>query len=207
MAISRERRRTSSKYVYYALQLYFSGLSLRKASQRLSQFIKRNHVSIWNWIQRYKPRKILQTRCKLSEFIIDETLIKVGSNYVWLWVAIEPTNRTILGIRISIERNMLVAERFIQSLIRRYGRHNISTDGGTWYPQACRFLNVKRHNHSSIEKSFIERMIQYVKDRTEGFDDYFPCRRDNDCKLKHVMNWLNLFVDMHNRKIIGKSVK
>ena len=194
MAISRERRRTSSKYVYYALQLYFSGLSLRKASQRLSQFIKRNHVSIWNWIQRYKPRKILQTRCKLSEFIIDETLIKVGSNYVWLWVAIEPTNRTILGIRISIERNMLVAERFIQSLIRRYGRHNISTDGGTWYPQACRFLNVKRHNHSSIEKSFIERMIQYVKDRTEGFDDYFPCRRDNDCKLKHVMNWLNLFV-------------
>lgn len=201
MAISRERRRTSSKYVYYALQLYFSGLSLRKASQRLSQFIKRNHVSIWNWIQRYKPRKILQTRCKLSEFIIDETLIKVGSNYVWLWVAIEPTNRTILGIRISIERNMLVAERFIQSLIRRYGRHNISTDGGTWYPQACRFLNVKRHNHSSIEKSFIERTIQYVKDRTEGFDDYFPCRRDNDCKLKHVMNWLNLFVDMHNRKI------
>lgn len=207
MAISRERRRTSSKYVYYALQLYFSGLSLRKASQRLSQFIKRNHVSIWNWIQRYKPRKILQTRCKLSEFIIDETLIKVGSNYVWLWVAIEPTNRTILGIRISIERNMFVAERFIQSLIRRYGRHNISTDGGTWYPQACRFLNVKRHNHSSIEKSFIERTIQYVKDRTEGFDDYFPCRRDNDCKLKHVMNWLNLFVDMHNRKIIGKSVK
>jgi putative transposase len=207
MAISRERRRTSSKYVYYALQLYFSGLSLRKASQRLSQFIKRNHVSIWNWIQRYKPRKILQTRCKLSEFIIDETLIKVGSNYVWLWVAIEPTEKTILGIRISIERNMLVAERFIQSLIRRYGRHNISTDGGTWYPQACRFLNVKRHNHSSIEKSFIERMIQYVKDRTEGFDDYFPCRRDNDCKLKHVMNWLNLFVDMHNRKIIGKSVK
>jgi putative transposase len=207
MAISTERRRTSSKYVYYALQLYFSGLSLRKASQRLSQFIKRNHVSIWNWIQRYKPRKILQTRCKLSEFIIDETLIKVGSNYVWLWVAIEATNRTILGIRISIERNMLVAERFIQSLIRRYGRHNISTDGGTWYPQACRFLNVKRHNHSSIEKSFIERTIQYIKDRTEGFDDYFPCRRDNDCKLKHVMNWLNLFVDMHNRKIIGKSVK
>ncbi|MFZ0327727.1 MAG: hypothetical protein WAL66_10555 [Nitrososphaeraceae archaeon] len=93
MAISKERRRTSSKYVYYALQLYFLGLSLRKASQRLSRFIKRNHVSIWNWIQRYKPRKILQTRCKLAEFNIDETLIKVGSDYVWLWVAIEPTNK------------------------------------------------------------------------------------------------------------------
>ena len=69
----------------------------------------------------------------------------------------------ILGIRISIERSMLVAEHFIQSLIRKYGKHNISTDGGTWYPQACRFLDVEHHIHSSIEKSFIERTIQYIK--------------------------------------------
>ncbi|MFZ0329538.1 MAG: DDE-type integrase/transposase/recombinase [Nitrososphaeraceae archaeon] len=204
MAKLKESSRTSSKYVYYALHLYFfSGLSLRKTSQRLSQFIKRNHVSIWNWIQRYKTKKdILQKRCKLSKYIIDETLIKVGSDYVWLWVAIEPTNKTILGIRISIERNMFVAEQFIQSLIRRYGRHNISTDGGTWYPQACRFLNVKHHNHSSIEKSFIERTIEYIiKDNTECFDDYFPCKRNNDCKLKHVMNWLSLFVDITIEKL------
>jgi len=106
----------------------------------------------------------------ISEFIIDETLIKVGSDYVWLWVAIEPRYKTILGIRISIERSMLVAEQFIQSLIRKYGKHNISTDGGTWYPQACRFLNVDHHKHSSLEKSFIERTIQYLKDRTECFD-------------------------------------
>jgi putative transposase len=60
----------------------------------------------------------MRMRCKLSEFIIDETLIKVGSDLVWLRIAIEPTNKTILGIRISIERNMLVAEQFIQSLTR-----------------------------------------------------------------------------------------
>jgi putative transposase len=185
MSTSKERSRTSPKYVYYALQLYLSGLSPRRTSQRLSRFIKRNHVSIWNWIQRYKPKKILQKRCKLSEFIIDETLIKVGSDYVWLWVAIEPNEKTILGIRISIGSNMLVAEQFITSLIRKYGKHNISTDGGTWYPQACRFLNIQHHhNHSSIEKSLIERTIQYIiKDRTECFDDYFPCRKDNGCKI------------------------
>ena len=27
---------------------------------------------------------------------------------------------------------------------------------------------------------------------------------DSDCKLKHVMNWLSLFVDMHSREIMGK---
>jgi putative transposase len=96
--------RTSSKYIYYALQLYFSGLSLRKTSQRLSTttFIRRNHVSIWNWIQRYKPKRIFQKKSKVSEFIIDETLIKAGKEYVWLWIAVEPTDKIILGIRISI---------------------------------------------------------------------------------------------------------
>jgi putative transposase len=142
------RSRTSSKYVYYALQLYSSGLSLRKTSERLSALIRRNHVSVWNWIQRYKPKRLFISRRSISEFIIDETLIKVGSDYVWLRIAIEPKNKMILGIRISLERSILIAEQFIQSLIKKYGRHNISTDGGTWYPQACRFLNVDHHIHS-----------------------------------------------------------
>ena len=88
---------------------------------------ERNHVSIWNWIQRYKPKRIFQKKSKVSsEFIIDETLIKAGNEYVWLWIAVEPTDKIILGIRISIERTMLVAERFIQELVRRYGKQKIS---------------------------------------------------------------------------------
>jgi len=97
---------------------------------------------------------------------------------------------------------MLVAEQFIQSLIRRYGKHNISTDGGTWYPQACIFLNVEHHFHSLYQKSIIERTIHYMKDITECFDGYFPCKKDNDYKLKRVMNWLDCFLDMHDRAVM-----
>ena len=180
--------------------LYFSGLSLRKSSERLSQMYKRNHVTIWNWIQKYHPRKISTKRKRISEFIVDETLLKVGSEYIWLWVAIEPQNRQILALNISKERNMLIAERFIADLVRIHGRHPVSTDGGTWYPQACRFLRLSHHIHSSLEKSLIERTMQYIKDRTESFDDYFPCKLKN-CKLKHVRNWLQLFVDHHNSEL------
>jgi putative transposase len=200
-----KRNRTSSKHIYYALHLYFSGLSLRRASEHLFPFIKRNHVSIWNWIQRFKPKKILQNKKKVSEFIIDETLLKVGNQYVWLWIAIEPTDKLILGIRISFERSILVAERFLQELVRRYGRHPVSTDGGTWYPYACKFAKIKHHHlHCSFEKGIIERTIQYIKDRTESFDDYFPCTKER-CKLQHIMNWFNLFVNMHN-KVIEKRL-
>ena len=96
---------------------------------------------------------------------------------------------------------MFVAERFISKLIMIYGSHPVSTDGGTWYPQACRFLKLQHHLHSYFEKSLVERTIQYIKDRTESFDDYFPCRLDK-CKLKHVKNWLNLFVDYHNKELV-----
>ncbi|HET6589633.1 MAG TPA: hypothetical protein VFG45_05665 [Candidatus Nitrosocosmicus sp.] len=100
---------------------------------------------------------------------------------------------------------MLIAERFLDSLVKIHGKHPVSTNGGgTWYPMACRFLKLKHHIHSFFgkeEKSIIERAMQYIKDRTESFDDYFPCRLNN-CKLKHVINWLNLFVDYHNKEMI-----
>jgi putative transposase len=196
------RNRTPSEHVGYGLYLYFSGLSLRRASERLSCLVKRNHVSIWNWIQKYKPRRISSRRKRVSEFIVDETLIKVGSEYVWLWVAIEPKDRRILSLTISKERNMFVAERFLSGLVGVHGKHPVSTDGGTWYPQACRFLKLKHHIHSPLEKSLVERTMQYIKDRTECFDDYFPCRIKN-CKLKHVKNWLRLFVGYHNSELIA----
>jgi transposase-like protein len=86
---------------------------------------------------------------------------------------------------------MLIAEHFISSLTKGYGsgsKLSISTDGGTWYPEACQFLKLDHHIRSSYEKSIIERTMQYIKDRIESFDDYFPYSNEN-CKLKHVQNW------------------
>ncbi len=151
------RNRTPSEYVSYGLYLYFSGLSLRRASDRLSCFVRRNQVSIWNWIKEYHPHKTSAKRKKIFEHVVDEALIKVGSECIWPWAAIEPKNRQILALNISRERNMLIAERFIEGLVKTRRKCPVSTDGGgTWYPQACRFLNLKHHVHSPFEKSLIE---------------------------------------------------
>ena len=93
--------------------------------------------------------------------MVDETLIKVGNELVWVWIiAIELKDKTILGIRISYDERsiLIIAEQFIQSLVRKYGKHLVSTDGdSTWYPQACKFLKLKHHIHLPYEKSIIER--------------------------------------------------
>ena len=46
---------------------------------------------------------------------MDEMVIQIGSqHFCWLWFSLEPIQSSVLGIYISEERNMLVAEKFIE---------------------------------------------------------------------------------------------
>ena len=200
-----ERNRTSSVIVMYSLYLYFLGLSLRNTSKALVIFRdkKRSYVSIWNWIQRFAEYQIYK-RKRVSAFIIDETIIQIGSQHFWLWFCIEPLHKTILGIYISEERNMIVAEKFIRSLVEKYGRHTVYTDGGTWYDEACNVIGLEHYLHPPLEKSLMERVNQYFKDRIESFDDYYPCIR-NECNLFHVHNWMQFFVSIYNDTIANNN--
>ncbi len=93
---------------------------------------------------------------KIEEFIIDETAVKVGTELMWLWVAIEPKGKEILSVDTSKERNMFVAERFLSHVIEEYGKHPVSTDGGTGYPsQPCQFLKLNHYLPTSFDKSII----------------------------------------------------
>ena len=191
----------------YSLYLYFLGLSLRNTSKALVIFKdeKRSYVSVWNWIQRFGSSQIYK-RKRTSAFIIDETLIKIGNKHFWLWICIEPIDSSVLGIYISEGRNMLVVEKFLNSLVEKYGKHSVYTDGGTWYPEACRVLKLKHYLHSPLEKSLIERVMQYFKDRPESFDDYYPCNsKRRDCDNSHVYNWIELFLSMYNNTIVAKN--
>ena len=131
MILRFERNRTPTFIIMYSLYLYFLGLSLRNTSKALVIFKdeKRSYVSVWNWIQRFGSLQIYK-RKRVSAFIIDETVIQVGSQHFWLWFCIEPIHSSVLGIYISQERNMLVAEKFIRSLVENYGKHPVYIDGG-----------------------------------------------------------------------------
>jgi hypothetical protein len=49
-------------------------------------------------------------------------------------IAIDSINKLILGIRIfSFKRPVVVTEIFLNSLVKNYGKHSLSTDRGTWY--------------------------------------------------------------------------
>ncbi len=83
-------------------------------------------------------------------------------------------DKAILGLTISKERNTFVTERLshVWSRLMENMQYQQTVE---LCPQACRFLKLKRHIHSSLEKSLIERTMQHIKDTTDRFDDYFPC--------------------------------
>ena len=188
------------------MYLYFLGLSLRNTSRALVIFKdkKRSYVSVWNWIQRFAEYPIYK-RKRVSAFIIDETVIQIGNKHLWLWICIETIHSSVLGIYISEERNMLIAERFIQSLIEKYGKHTVYTDGGTWYHEAFKVLGLKHYLHSPLEKSLMERVNQYFKDRIESFDDYYPCIQKGEYNIFHVHNWIQFFVAVYNDTSSNKN--
>jgi transposase-like protein len=80
------RNRTSSEHIGYGLYFYFSGLSLRKTSERLSScFIKKSCInqSGIEYNKSINPKRYLKgKRKKIKEFISDETLIKIGSELI-----------------------------------------------------------------------------------------------------------------------------
>ena len=188
-----ERERTPLAVMLYAVYVYFQGLSLRAVSACLEDICPRSHVSVWPWVQRFSRLNALFTVGRVRCFLVDETWVKVGSHEAWLWLAFEPYGRFFLGFYLSRTRNILTAELFLQGLIGRYGRHPVYSDGADWHPAACRSLGLEHHVYDCLRGNLMERFVQYVKDRTEEFDDYFPCRKER-CRFEHVERWLSYYM-------------
>ena len=104
----------------YSLYLYFLVLSLRHTSKALVVFRdeKRSHVVVWNWIQRFGSYQIYKRR-RVTAFIINETVIQIGSQHFWLWLCIEAVHKSTPGFHISKERNMFVPSRDFYTAFKR----------------------------------------------------------------------------------------
>jgi putative transposase len=193
-----KRNRTHPAIISYGLYLYFSSRSFRLASKCLSTTaIARTHVAIWKWVQKYSglADRFRIDKHSVKRIFVDETLIKIEGQDYWLWIAYEPNLNVCLMMHLSRERRIFVCYQFFKQLRNRYGKKPVFTDGARWYNDACKWLRLPHHVYGTELKNIMERFIQHIKDRTECFDDHFPCRKKKEnCDMQHVWNWLRLFV-------------
>ena len=100
-----------------------------------------------------------------------------------------PTLHVCLLFHLSTERTIFVCYQFFKQLRTKFGNKPIYIDGSYWYKDACRWLRLKHIVYGTELKNIMERFIQHIKDRTEYFDDNFPCK-SHGCDRKQICNWL-----------------
>ena len=117
-----KRIRTSPSIIAYSLYLYFNSRSYRFASKSLEPIVKRTHVSIWKWVQRYSELadKFVIGKQRIKEIFVDETLVKINGQDYWLWLAYEPNLHVCLMFHLSRERTIFL---YVISFSSRSGQN------------------------------------------------------------------------------------
>ena len=137
-----------------------------------------DHTTVWRWVQRYAPEinKRIRPHLKMSgtSYRLDETYVKVGTEWKYLYRAVDSAGDTIEFMP-SARRDVSAAKRFFKKLMRADHRRlpfTIGTDKHASYPEA-RATSVK------------EKVLPF------------------DCKLRRV-KCLNNVIEQDHRAIRGR---
>ena len=101
-----------------------------------------DHTTIFRWVQRYAPEinKRIRPHLKMSgtSYRLDETYVKVGSAWRYLYRAVDSAGQTI-EFMLSAKRDVSAAKRFFKKVMRADHRRlpfTIGTDKHASYPDA-----------------------------------------------------------------------
>ena len=165
-----------------SLGLFYDGLSLADISRHLvsTEGIYVSPATIWRWIIKYskKSERILnKLEVKSSwQWVIDETMVKVAGNNLWLWDVIDHRTRFLLATHITKSRNMRAAVAILTEANKRtIGLpKRIVSDGMPAYPDAVDRVFGSDSQHirakgltEKVNTNVIERFQGTVKERTK----------------------------------------
>jgi len=119
-----------------------------------------------------RPRILRRGSLGVRRIFVDETMVEVEETSALIWVAFEPDLHHA-GLPRNPRGNSIDAYLFIRRLVHKYDRVPIYTDGAGWYADTCRWASVEHvvYSHPLKNPMSAQRMLQYVKDRTEAFEN------------------------------------
>jgi IS6 family transposase len=101
-----------------------------------------DHMTVWRWVQRYAPEvsKRMRPHLRMSgtSYRIDETYVKVGRSWKYLYRAVDKGGATI-EFMLSAKSDVSAAKRFFKKLMKADHRRlpfTIGTDKHSSYPEA-----------------------------------------------------------------------
>jgi transposase-like protein len=181
------RMKTDKNLIVTALNLYYDGLSLRKAQRNLEQIFgeRVSQVTILNWVRRYSKL--------VKEFVMtltpqlsglwheDETILSCEGKNIWFWEMIDEDTKFLVASHLSGTRTLedtiaVFKQGFEQSKVRPRA---VFVDGSFVYETAFNkvFWTMRKETRPELVQrvgiraretnNIVERMHGTVKDRTK----------------------------------------
>jgi len=181
------RMKTDKNIIVSALNLYYDGLSLRKAQRNLEQIFgeKISQVTILNWMKKYSKlvKEFISTLTpELSGYWHeDETMIQCEGRNIWFWEMIDEETRFLVASHISGTRTL---EDTIAMFKKGYEQSKkrpkaIFVDGSFVYQPAFNKVFYTRYKADRVDlvqkvgirtretNNLVERLHGTVKDRVK----------------------------------------
>ena len=187
--------RFPAEVILWAVRWYLAfPLSYRDLERMLAdRGVAVDHTTMYRWVQRFAPELERRLRRHLrpcrGPWHVDETYVRVGGAWRYLYRAVDGTRQTI-DFLLSAKRDKRAARRFFRrALGRQNTRHprEIVTDRLTSYPGALRELKragelgrFTRHRRGRWLNNRVERDHRRINRRTGpmlGFRSFRTARR------------------------------
>lgn len=179
------RMKVRKHVIVAALNLYFDGLSVRKAKTQLENILGEtvDSATIWRWINKYSDlvgKYVSTLEPELSgKWHEDETMIKAEGRNVWLWEMIDEDTKFVVASHISgtrtLEDTVTIFKKRLETAKQR--PRAVFVDGSHVYQPAFNKVFWSRYKVDRVElvqrvgiragqtNNVIERMHGTVKDR------------------------------------------
>ena len=146
-------------------------LSLRDLEELMAERgLAVDHTTVWRWTQAYGPelyrRLHGQLKRKSSTWHIDETYVRIGGKWMYLFRAVDSHGQTI-DFYLSETRDRDAAKLFLRQALANPDNpapHMFSRDGLRSYPAAIRELQAEGH----VARRCRQRTRRYSNNRIES---------------------------------------
>jgi transposase-like protein len=152
-----ERMKASPQIITSAMQLYFTGESLRNVMQFLKlQGVKVSHVTVFKWINKYVALmngylEKVQTQVQVSDtWRADELYVKIKGDMKYLFAILDDETRFWIAQEVAETKYSHDARHVFQTAIKTMGMkpNTLITDGLQAYNEAYRRLIYQQHKHT-----------------------------------------------------------
>jgi IS6 family transposase len=167
-----KRRRFPVKIILLCVRWYCKyGISYRDLAEMMQERgVAVDPSTIFRWVQRYAPEIEKRIRPyqgpRSGSWRVDETYIRVGGNWKYLFRAVDKRGR-LIAFMLSDRRNTNAAYRFLRKAIKAmstYPPSSITTDKLASYSRAI----LRLQNEGLLSKDVVHRTSKYLNNILEA---------------------------------------